>query len=124
MILQEVDKSLSDYGQLPDYTTLGSVEHVLPQTRDGRWETYLGDDLKNPDLDRYINTIGNLCLLSSPANSHAGQDPFEAKKKDYSDVSALTRYIKRRDVKWSISIIKARSSDLKEKLLSIYAWKV
>lgn len=124
MILQEVDKSLSDYGQLPDYTTLGSVEHVLPQTLDDNWKTYLGEDIKNPDLNRYINTIGNLCLLSTPANSHAGQDPFEEKKKDYSEVSALTRDIKGRNVRWNISEIKRRSTDLKEKLLKIYAWKV
>ncbi len=122
MVLQEVDKSLSDYGQLPDYTTLGSVEHILPQTIDDQWKEYLGTDFMNPDLNRYLNTIGNLCLLSGPANSHAGQDPFESKKNDYSEVSALTRDIKKRNVKWNIQEIKKRSEDLKDKLLTIYAW--
>ncbi len=124
MILQEVDKSLSTYGQLPDYTTLGSVEHVLPQTIDEHWKVYLGNDLNNTDLPRFSNTIGNLCLLSTPANSHAGRDPFESKKADYSDVSALTKDIKGRNVKWDISQIKLRSEFLCTKLLEIYAWKV
>jgi len=52
MILQEVDKTMSDYGQLPDYTTLGSVEHILPQTIDDIWKSYLEDDFKSPDLNR------------------------------------------------------------------------
>lgn len=124
MILQEVDKALSSFGQLPDYTTLGSVEHVLPQTLDDHWKSYLGDDFNNPDLVRFTNTIGNLCLLSTPANSHAGQDPFESKKADYSEVSALTRDIKNRNVKWNISEIKKRSEFLCTHLLETYAWKV
>jgi len=64
-----------------------------------------------------------LCLLSGPANSHAGQDPFESKKRDYSEVSALTRDVKGREVKWNISSIKERSDFLKNKLLLIYTWK-
>lgn len=122
MILQEVDRSLSTYGQLPDYSTLKTVEHIMPQTIDDHWKSYIADDSTNPDLDRYINTIGNLCLLSGPANSHAGQDPFESKKADYPDVTALARDVKKRNVKWNIEAIKNRSKDLKEALMKLYSW--
>jgi len=123
MILREIDKSMQDYGQLPDYSTLPTVEHVLPQTIDEHWEKYLGDDYNHPEINKYINTLGNLCLLSRPANSHAGQDPFEEKKKDYTDVSALTRDVKKRNVKWNIESIKERSKDLSVNGLKIWKWK-
>jgi uncharacterized protein with ParB-like and HNH nuclease domain len=123
MILREIDKSMQSYGQLPDYTTLNTIEHVLPQTLTDSWKTYLGKDSEDIDLNRYVNTIGNLCLLSQPANSHAGQDPFEDKKKDYTDVSALTRDIKSRNIHWDINGIKDRSKYLSEKALQIWAWK-
>jgi uncharacterized protein with ParB-like and HNH nuclease domain len=124
MILQDVDKSLSNYGQLPDYTTLMTVEHVLPQTIDNHWKIYLGADYSDPELNRYIDTIGNLCLLSGPANSHAGQDPFEDKIIDFPDVSALSKDLKNRNVKWNIKAIKDRSVELGEHIKKTYSWKI
>ena len=123
MILQEIDKSMQDYGQLPDYSTLPTVEHILPQTIDKQWKEYLEEDVNNPEINKIINTLGNLCLLSRPANSHAGQDPFEEKKKDYTDVSALIKDVKNRNVKWNIKSIKERSKDLSENALKIWNWK-
>lgn len=122
MVLQEIDRSMQVYGQLPDYSTLETVEHILPQTIDDDWKNYLLDDSKSIDLKLYTNSLGNLCLLSQPANSHAGQDPFESKKRDYPDVSALTRDIKDRNVKWNISEIIKRSEDLSKHVLKIWAW--
>jgi len=122
MVLQEIDKSMQIYGQLPDYSTLETVEHVMPQTLTGEWKAYIGDDIKNIDLDLYINSLGNLCLLSQPANSHAGQDPFESKKSDYTDVSSLTADLKKRICKWNIEAIKIRSMDLAKKAMKIWAW--
>ncbi|NOR49171.1 MAG: DUF1524 domain-containing protein [Methanosarcinaceae archaeon] len=122
MVLQEIDRSMQVYGQLPDYSTLETVEHILPQTIDDDWKNYLLDDSKSIDLKLYTNSLGNLCLLSQPANSHAGQDPFESKKRDYPDVSALTRDIKDRNVKWNISEIINRSEDLSKHVLKIWAW--
>lgn len=122
LILREIDKSMRSYGQLPDYSTLGTIEHVLPQTLSDKWKAYLGDDCQNTDLQLYTHTLGNLCLLSRPANSHAGQDPFALKKADYPDVSALTVDVKKRDEKWCIAAIKNRGKDLSKKALKIWAW--
>ena len=122
MVLRELDKIMQSFNQLPDYTTLPTVEHVLPQTVDSVWKSYLENDASDPELLKYTNTLGNLCLLSQPANSHAGQDPFDAKKRDYTDVSALTRDVKDRDVTWNIQAIKDRSKDLSEHALDIWKW--
>jgi uncharacterized protein with ParB-like and HNH nuclease domain len=124
LILQDVDRKMQNFDQYPDYTTLNTVEHILPQTLDKGWEAYLGTEFNNEDLKRYTDTIGNLTLLSQPANSHAGQDPFLSKIEDYTLITALNRDIeKRKDKHWNIAAIKERSILFREKLLNIYAWK-
>ena len=70
LILREVDKSMELYGQYPDFTKFNRIEHVLPQTLNKEWTEYLGHEAHNEDLKRYTDTIGNLTLLSQPANSH------------------------------------------------------
>jgi hypothetical protein len=125
LILREVDKEMESYGQYPDFTTLNTIEHIIPQTLNKEWEDYLGNESFNADLKRYIDTIGNVTLLSQPANSHVGQDPFISKIGDYSQVTALNRdIITRKDQHWGIEAIKKRSNYLKEKLLKIYSWKM
>jgi len=124
LILREVDKEMESYGQFPDFTTLNTIEHIIPQTLNKEWKDYLGNESFNEDLKRYIDTIGNITLLSQPANSHVGQDPFLSKIDEYSQVTALNRDIKsRRDQHWNIEAIKNRSIYLKDKLLKIYSWK-
>jgi hypothetical protein len=93
MLLMEIDKRLQTHGQLPDYSTVGTIEHMIPQTLDERWKKYLGAEADDDYLPIVINTIGNLCLLSGPAKSAAGQDPFECKKEGYSPLTALARQI-------------------------------
>lgn len=123
MILQEVDRALQIYNQYPDYTTLNTIEHILPQTQSKEWKEYLGNEIYNEDLVKYIDTIGNLCLLSQSANSHAGQDPFLSKIEDYTEVAALNRDIKnRKNEKWNIASIKKRSMFFKDELLKIFSW--
>jgi hypothetical protein len=124
MMLKEIDKKMQSYNQLPDYTTLPTVEHVLPQTLDAAWKDYLINDAIDPELPKYTHTLGNLCILSQPANSHAGRDPFDSKRQGYTDVSALARDIKARDVTWNIQAIKDRSKDLSGHALEIWKWNI
>ena len=122
LILQEIDRKMQSYGQLPDYSSINTIEHVLPQKIDDEWKIYLGNEASDINLERIKNTIGNLCLISGPANSHVGQDPFEKKKNSYTDVSALTRDLKQRNCKWNIDAIKTRSKDLAKKAVKVWAW--
>lgn len=122
MVLQEIDKAMQIYSQLPDYSTLETVEHVLPQNLTREWKNHIGDDSQNSDLEVYTNTLGNLCLLSRPANSHAGQDSFESKKSDYTNVCLLTADVKKRGGKWGIEAIKNRGTDLSKNALERWAW--
>lgn len=123
-ILQEIDKKLQPHGELPDYTTLPTIEHVLPQTLDQHWKTYLGADALDVNLPRIINTLGNLSLNSQQANSAWGQKPFSSKQSLYNISSALSRDIKVRSEPWNIIAIQQRSADLAQTALQIWNWNI
>lgn len=124
LILQELDKSLQTFGELPDYSTIHSIEHILPQTLDEHWKNYLGDDATNINLPTIINTIGNLSLNSGSANSSFGQKPFAEKQAAYTDACALARDVKQRAEPWNIAAIEKRSSDLSKVALKVWKWNI
>ncbi len=124
LVLQEIDRQMQIYGQYPDYSTINTVEHVMPQTLSDEWKEYLGEEANDLSLTTIRNTLGNLCLLSRSANSSEGQKLFEDKKNNpaLSDVSALNKDLKARNVKWNIAAINQRSIDLAEKALVVWKW--
>lgn len=122
MLLMEIDKTFQTHGQLPDYSTVNTIEHMIPQVLTADWKAYLGADADDEHLPTVIHTIGNLCLLSGPANSSVGQDPFESKKAAYSPVTALARLIKAHDAHWDIAAVRKHSQTLAVKSLDIWAW--
>jgi uncharacterized protein with ParB-like and HNH nuclease domain len=124
MILIEIDKKLQCHGQLPDYTTLNTIEHTLPQTLDAAWKQYLGTDARDEHLEILTNSIGNLCLLSGPANSSVGQDPFDAKRNAYSPITALARRMKEHPGPWNLAAIREQSKSLVPYALEIWVWSV
>ncbi len=123
-VLQELDKSLQAFNEYPDYSTINTIEHIIPQTLNDHWKTYLGVDATNYNLPTIINTIGNLCLNSQPANSSFGQKPFIEKQAAYTEISALARDVKRRSEPWNIAALQQRSKDLAIKGLIVWKWKV
>ena len=122
MVLIEIDRRLQSHGQLPDYTTVNTIEHTLPQTLDDEWRRYLEGDADDEHLEVLTNSLGNLCLLSGPANSSAGQNPFHKKRAGYSEVTALARQIKEHAGRWDLKAIQQRSLALSDHALEIWAW--
>ena len=122
MVLMAIDRRLQLHGQLPDYTTVNTIEHTLPQALDDEWRRYLGDDADDERLEVVTNSLGNLCLLSAPANSSAGRDPFDKKRAGYSEVTALAREIRAYAGRWNLEAIEKRSLALSERALEIWAW--
>lgn len=122
MILIEIDKSFQLHGQMPDYSTVNTIEHIVPQQLDQAWKDYLGPDANDEHLPTLTHTIGNLCLLSGPANSAAGQNPFDAKRTGYSSVTALARQLKDHVGPWTLESIRSRSTTLSSAALTIWAW--
>lgn len=122
LVLQEIDRELQKFGELPDYTTLETVEHIMPQKLDENWIQYLGQDAQDNRLPVLINTAGNLCLNSQKANSTFGQKLFEDKKGLYNNISALARDVKTRNVIWNLKAIQDRSRDLSKSALEVWKW--
>ena len=122
MVLTEIDRRLQSQGQLPDYTTVDTIEHTLPQTLDEEWRRYLEGDADDEHLEVLTNSLGNLCLLSGPANSSAGQDPFDKKRAGYSQVTALARQIKEHRGRWNLRAIQERSDALSTQALEVWGW--
>ena len=122
MILVEIDKQYQSHGQFPDYSTVNTIEHTLPQTLDDAWRTYLGKDTEDERIETVTDSLGNLCLLSGPANSSAGQNPFDTKKAAYSPITALARQIIEHPGPWNIQSILGRSKMLAAKALAVWAW--
>jgi uncharacterized protein with ParB-like and HNH nuclease domain len=128
MILVGIDKHMQKYEQYPDYSTLNTIEHVCPQRgrEESGWDDYLGDDSHNEQLEDIIHTVGNLTLLSRPANSHASNNPFVEKVSSYHEITFLNRDIKKRcdaGVIWNIDAIKDRSKDMAKIALEVWKWK-
>lgn len=122
MLLTEIDKKSQIHGQYPDYSTVNTIEHILPQQIDAAWKAYLGSESDSEHLPGVVHTIGNLCLLSGPANSSVGQDPFKDKQAAYSEVTALARALKQHKGPWNIAAIRERSRDLAQDALTIWSW--
>lgn len=124
MILVEIDKRFQSWGQFPDYTTVNTIEHMLPQKLDNAWKAYLGEDAEDEHLQARTDTVGNLCLLSGPANSSAGQNPFSSKQAAYSQVTALARQLKEHPGPWNLKAIEERSKNLAAEAIQIWPWAI
>ena len=123
LVLQELDRHMQLHGELPDYSTIPTIEHVLPQTPDAAWKESLGTDANSVHLSRLTNTVGNLCLNSSSANSSFGREVFERKQQLYNQhQSALNRDITRRKGPWTLAAIEQRSRDLAQVALDVWQW--
>lgn len=95
-----------------------SVEHVLPQTPEA--EGYWADHHDLEETKGYVNSIGNLVLLSKSKNSAAKNYDFAKKKDKYlkSRVSDYPRSIGVLDYEdWDKSIIEARTAEARELIL-------
>ena len=66
MVLMELDKHFQTHGQFPDYSTVNTIEHIMPQQLDEAWKEYLGSEANDEHLPALVHTIGNLCLLRRP----------------------------------------------------------
>ena len=124
LVLQEIDKAMQEFNELPDYSTIHTIEHILPQTLDQHWKDYLDADAKNINLPTITNTLGNLSLNSGVANSSFGQKPFALKQSEYTTSSALARDVKKRSEPWNIAAIEQRSKDLAKIALKVWKWKM
>jgi hypothetical protein len=95
-----------------------SVEHVLPQNPKAGSDWELWNDLRN--LNEYVNSVGNLVLLSKGKNSSAKNYNFSTKKEKYLSprVSNYPRSIEiLKETEWGRGIVEQRTTDVKNRIL-------
>ena len=127
LVLEEIDRQLAHAhgGELPDYSTLDTVEHVAPQSIESSdaWKREMGTDAGSDNYARIINTIGNLCLRKRERNSEMGRHPFTRKQQLLrQSPSRLALDIADRAAPWNFAAIEARSADLAKLAVRIWGW--
>lgn len=103
---------------IPREFTAKSIEHVLPQNPEQ--EGYWADRHDLTRLDEYVNTIGNLVLLSKGKNSAANNFDFEKKKEKYlkvrvSDYPRSIQVLNYKD--WDRETIEERTAEARDLIL-------
>lgn len=79
-MLLRLELSATEHQLYKEYTAR-SIEHVLPQNPEG--DGYWADHHDICDIEEYVNSIGNLVLLSKSKNSSAKNFDFSVKKERY-----------------------------------------
>ncbi|MFD1392144.1 DUF262 domain-containing protein [Lacticaseibacillus jixianensis] len=94
-----------------------SIEHIMPQTLNAQWKQELGQDYLDV-YRQYINSLGNLTLTGY--NPEMQNFSFERKKMFYMNSHlGITREIVQYD-HWNREEIENRTSELTERMLSIF----
>ena len=127
LVLEELDRRMAEGhgGELPDYSTLDTVEHIAPQkieTSD-EWKSEMGRDADSSNYSRIINTVGNLCLRKRQTNSEMGRLPFDTKREMLQESpSRLALDITNGSGPWNFAAIERRSAELAVLAVDVWGW--
>ena len=127
LILEELDRHLAQrsVGELPDYSTLDTVEHVAPQNINSSeaWKNEMGADTHSDNYSTIVNTLGNLCLRKRERNSEMGRLPFAEKQNLLrQSPSRLALEIASCKGPWNFAAIEKRSTRLADIATDIWGW--
>lgn len=96
-----------------------SIEHVMPQTLTGAWESELGEDWETTH-ELMLHTLGNLTLTAY--NAVLSNDSFASKKEHFAKSHLdMNKYFEDKIV-WNREEIEKRSSFLADKALLIWPY--
>jgi uncharacterized protein with ParB-like and HNH nuclease domain len=97
------------------------IEHIMPNTLDTNWQTYLGENWKSIH-DNYVHTIGNLTLIAASPNESIQNGSFLDKKKDWYSLSniSLTKEINQKWAEWKMPEIVERANLLADRAIRIW----
>lgn len=122
LVLESINRHLSI--KTGGYTMLdnnATIEHIMPQTLTPEWKSHLGDKWEQIYKD-YLDTIGNLTLVTQEWNSTLSNSPFENKKKLLSShaLKINNSYFSQSIDKWNENTIQTRAGFLIDAILNIW----
>ena len=100
-----------------DDRSIINLEHVLPKKPEENWPQF-----KPEEVAIYVNRIGNQVLLRATDNSAMKSDPFDTKKKVFSDSPYVLTNQVATEAQWNPDAIKRRQAILAE--LAVKAWPI
>jgi uncharacterized protein with ParB-like and HNH nuclease domain len=135
LFISSKDYPVSPKVSYKDFISNESIEHIAPQTpTDGKpvangYGIY--DDKKNPEKGivsgEWMNSIGNLMLISQKHNSSIGNEPFSTKLKSYGEDNLLNQQKEIKDFVgdknnpvWDVKAIEKRSKKIVEAAMEIW----
>lgn len=126
-VFEKIEESMSsgETDVVPGLT----IDHILPQgwDKNQQWRNIvLGSDGKMDEgtVNAYINTIGNLTIMSRKNNSAKSNRPFEKVKEILADSDiGLNRKLAKEET-WNVEKIRARSKCLADKICKIWPYDI
>ena len=120
-ILSKLEKNIAGKELSLDFDEI-SIEHLLPQKPAAEWK------LSRDDIRDYVDSIGNLTIISQTLNGKLGNEIMQKKvgllrSSKISMTSNLSDYIEKNGFKWDREEIEKRVEDLKKEAFETWAIK-
>jgi uncharacterized protein with ParB-like and HNH nuclease domain len=124
LILETINRYLSDKEKSGGYTILNAeptIEHIMPQTLDNEWKNELGQNWEQTYGD-YLDTLGNLTLVTQEWNSGLSNSAYIVKKKklEFHALKLNSGYFNKPIVNWDEKAIRDRAEWLTEHIFEIW----
>lgn len=117
-ILCHLDQQVASSEIMPDYNNSKiTIEHILPEKAEDRWNEFFTDE----DKTNYTYRIGNLTLLEHKKNREAANKGFTEK----SEIYETSKFKMTQDIKfdeWDVSVLRNRQQSLAQIAKAI--WKI
>ncbi len=125
LVLESINRHLSSKEKKGGYTVLDgepTIEHIMPQTLDAGWKEELGTNWEQTYID-FLNTIGNLTLVTQEWNSELSNSAYILKKQKLA-IHALqlnNSYFSQSIPSWDEHAIRNRAEWTATQILEIWA---
>lgn len=122
LILDTVNRHLSKgSGAVTVLDSAPTIEHIMPQTLGDAWKKYLGANW-DEIYREYLDTLGNLTLVTQEWNTSLSNEPFEKKRSRLADhgLRINSEYFSNSTPKWDEKGIRARADYLTGKIIEIW----
>ena len=124
LVLETINRYLSEKKKSGAHTVLSgdsTIEHIMPQTLEDTWREELGENYDQIH-EQYLNTFGNLTLVTPEWNSSLSNAPFSEKKPKLAIHGLLLNsdYFSRDIPRWDDQAIRSRAEFLGQLFLEIW----
>ena len=125
LVLETINRYLSVKNHTGGYTVLDkppTIEHIMPQTLSEEWKIHLGKAWEQTYKD-YLDTLGNLTLVTQEWNSELSNSIFQNKKSRLEGhaLKLNSEYFDRKISKWEDKAIQNRANFLIDMILEIWS---